>query len=167
MFDELTSLLNQEIIPEMNPHQAPPFLKSQTQAHLKTLSICSYIYGGLILVGILFLAVHWYFMKFILKMAEQEEAAKMTQTGEPIPEELFMIMDFFYLFFGIVLIGIAVMNFLSAKGLAQQRMRNLIYVTAVVNCFAVPMGTILGIFTFVVISKQGAVQLFDDQKQVS
>jgi hypothetical protein len=63
------------------------------------------------------------------------------------------IADFFYFGFGIYFITKAILNFMSARYLGQRRKRTFSIVTAGLNCISFPLGTALGVFTIIVLSR--------------
>lgn len=78
-----------------------------------------------------------------------------------VPEEFdrkvlkgfFDIVAYFYIFAAVfALIGV-VLNFMSARYLGQRRNKVFSMITAGVNCIAIPLGTALGVFTLVVLSR--------------
>jgi len=65
---------------------------------------------------------------------------------------------------GLFLMGLswfmAYLYFLAGKGLRTRRRLMLCYIMAVLVCFFIPLGTILGVFTFVTLSKPGVKAAF-------
>jgi hypothetical protein len=60
-------------------------------------------------------------------------------------------------------IVLVVLKLLTAKYLLARRSRTLCLVTAVLTCFNVPYGTVVGIFTFIVLGRPGVRAMFDQQ----
>lgn len=58
------------------------------------------------------------------------------------------------LFVILAALSLAVLNFLASKNLAQRKGLNFIYVVSALNLLAQPVGMALGIYTFVVVSRQ-------------
>lgn len=56
-----------------------------------------------------------------------------------------------YVLMGFIAVGIAVLNALSARFLALRKNRTFSLVVAGINCQQMPFGTILGVFTFIVL----------------
>ena len=75
------------------------------------------------------------------------------------------VMGWIFVSIGIVIfilaVLIAVLKFLTARALARRRSRMLCMVTAGISCLGVPYGTVLGIFTFLVLSRPSVIALFD------
>lgn len=80
-------------------------------------------------------------------------------TSEPPPK--FMIAIFAAVFGGIVLthVAIAVLAISAGRCIQRRRHKMLIYVAAIINCLLIPYGTMLGVFTFIVLgSPEGAAE---------
>ncbi|WP_143184349.1 hypothetical protein [Rubritalea squalenifaciens] len=120
--------------------------------HLRVLVIVHYIYAGLAGVGLLFLVGHYLMMRFVFSMA-QSEAAAQGNLRAPDLSAVTSLFAVFYLIFGLIICGKMVLNILSARAMSQRKSRVLSLVTAGMNCLAMPLGTILGVFTFVVLCR--------------
>lgn len=55
----------------------------------------------------------------------------------------------------------AILNFLVARALAKRERRNLCLVVACLNCLHMPLGTLLGVFTLVVLGRPTVKALFE------
>jgi hypothetical protein len=60
----------------------------------------------------------------------------------------------------------AVLCLLTGISLNAQRRRTLCMVTAGLMCLNIPLGTILGVFTFVVLSRPSVKALFEQNRQM-
>jgi hypothetical protein len=134
----------------------PPASSAEAQRiidneHLKMLSIFHYILAGFALLGLLFICVHFMFMSTIFLHPDIFNAGK--NSPKQLPEFFFVMMLFFYLGFGGVMVVTGILNLLSAKFLRQRTHRTLSLVTAGVNCLHIPFGTVVGVFTIMVLSR--------------
>jgi hypothetical protein len=59
-----------------------------------------------------------------------------------------------------------ILTILSGRGLAKQRSRTLSLVMAGVNCLSVPIGTTLGVFTFVVLFRPSVQALYAQEAAI-
>lgn len=137
---------------------SPPFSAPAADAqqiiddeHLKMLSIFHYVIAGLALVGLLFLCLHFAIMTAVFS-TPQIWKSQNNQSGPPV-QFLIPFFMFFYLFLGGVIAVAGVLNFLSARFLRQRKHRTFSLVTAALNCLHIPFGTVLGVFTFIVLSR--------------
>jgi hypothetical protein len=56
--------------------------------------------------------------------------------------------------------AVGILKLLAAKAIRQRRSRGLCYFAAVVSCLNIPLGTIVGICTFMVLARPGVEELF-------
>lgn len=128
---------------------------SQDQEHLKLLSIFHYIVGGIgalfslfpliyVVLGILFLIV----------------SNRLIGSGTPPP--FFLGWIFIILGGGFMLIGLAfaVCVILAGRFIAKHKHYIFCLVIASLNCLFMPFGTILGVFTIVVLVRPSVKAMF-------
>lgn len=128
---------------------------SQDQEHLKLLSIFHYIVGGIgalfslfpliyVVLGILFLIV----------------PNRLIGSGTPPP--FFLGWIFIILGGGFMLIGLAfaVCVILAGRFIAKHKHYIFCLVIASLNCLFMPFGTILGVFTIVVLVRPSVKAMF-------
>ena len=129
----------------------PPPLPSAQQKrdadHLRLLAVFHFVFAGLALLGIGFLALHYGLMQHFL---EHPDLWKGHQSGPP-PAEFFFIFKWIYFVLGMIFVGASIANLLS--GLFIHRRINRLYslIIAGINCIQIPFGTALGIFTLIVL----------------
>jgi hypothetical protein len=122
---------------------------------IKLLSIFHFVVAGLALAGILFLLVHYLMMNTLFS---NPMIWKSSRNVTPPPKELFAIFIWFYFFLGGALVAGSLLNLLSGIFLLQRRHRVFSLVVAGLNCLQIPFGTVLGVFTIVVLSR-GSVRV--------
>jgi len=81
------------------------------------------------------------------------EVQKMTEKELQMFQKMSGFLVVFYVIFGALIVFGIVLNFLSARYMAQRKNKVFSMVTAGVNCLGFPLGTALGVFTFVVLSR--------------
>ena len=66
----------------------------------------------------------------------------------------------------IILLGwtLAICNLLAGKYLKQHKNYTFCFVIAVISCMFAPLGTLLGVFTIIVLVRDSVKQLFNGQK---
>jgi hypothetical protein len=128
--------------------------------HLRILSICYLVYAGVNVFFSLFGLLYAFMGLFVTELISRVPP----QPNQPPPPE------FVGLFFGVFGFGmfalmmvLAVLKFIVAKRLKQRRSRTLCMVVAALSCFGIPFGTVLGVFTFVVLSRPSVAKMFDTQ----
>ena len=125
--------------------------------HLRLLSIFHYILGGIIAFFSLVFLGHFFIG---ISMITSPESFPMEPPGEPFPKE------FGYLFAAmggtIVLLGesLAVATILSGRFLSKHRRYWFSFAIACILCLFTPFGTILGVFTIIVLSRESVKELY-------
>jgi len=141
---------------------SPPVLVSDPQArrdaeHLKLLSIFHFILAALGLIGIAFLALHFTFMRAIFM---NPEMWKNEKSGPP-PEMFINLMMFAYAFGLVVILTSGVLNLLSGLFIRKRRRRMFSIIIGGLNCLHVPFGTLLGVFTILILSRESVRKTYE------
>lgn len=140
-------------------HTAPP--APADDEHLRILGLFHYVLAGLSAVagcgGIVSIVVAAVVIAVPKAMAEQG--------AEGPPPEVFSIIGWLWAIIGAcsmtAMWAAAVVLFLVAQSLVAHRRRTLCLIVAALECIHVPMGTILGIFTLVVLTRPSVKALFE------
>lgn len=136
----------------------PPPLSTKDAEHLRLLSIFHYIVGA---IGAFFACFPLIHVVIGVMMVTQPEAMG-GHHGEGPPA------FFGYLFAGIglslALFGwaAAICTIISGRMLAQRRRRMFSFVVAAILCLFLPFGTILGVFTIIVLSRDSVRRLYGE-----
>lgn len=124
--------------------------------HLKMLSIGYYVYAGLIALFACFPLIHVAIgVSMILGNFDTAKDAPPAFAGW-----IFVIVG------GLFIIGgwaTAICTFLAGKYLRQQRNHTFCLVMAGISCMFAPLGTVLGVFTIIVLLRDSVKQLFSGQ----
>jgi hypothetical protein len=135
----------------------------QDREHLKLLAIFHFVVAGFAFLGIGFVFLHYALFHSFLSDPEIWKAAQ--KGANPPPRELFAkfadILIWFYVFFGAVLVTGGILNLLSGLFLLRRKHRIFSIVIAAFDCLQVPFGTILGVFTIIVLSRDSVQKLYD------
>jgi len=124
--------------------------------HLKWLSIGFYVYAGLTALFACFPFIH-------LAIGIAIVTGQLDEGKNPPPAA------FGWLFVGaasiFIVIGwaIAICSFLAGKYIKQQKHYTFIFVMAAVACMFAPLGTVLGVFTIIVLLRDSVKALFEGQ----
>ena len=84
---------------------------------------------------------------------------------EPPPPFIGWIFGAFGLLMFVIAVTLGVLKFIASRRLKQRRSRVFCMVVAVLSCLAIPYGTILGVFTFLVLGRPSVLRLFEDQSR--
>lgn len=125
--------------------------------HLRLLRIAFFIEAGMkvfmSLIGVLYAVIG-----VIMAYSIPNVPARPGQ--QPPPEFFRWFVAAFGTGFFVVGATLAVLSFLVARRLGQRRSRVFCMIVAGLGCIFIPYGTLLGIFTFLVLARPSIVQLF-------
>lgn len=128
------------------------------EEHLRLLSLFYYISAGLSaffsLFGMLYLAMG------AIVVASMPS---LQATGNPPPAAMGWIFVGVGAVFTFLLLLAAALKFVAARAIRRRRFRVFCLVIAAFACIAVPYGTLLGIFSFIVLGRPSVKALFDAQ----
>jgi hypothetical protein len=128
--------------------------RRQDDEHLNLLAIFYYVYAGLSGLGVLYGLLYAVMGAAMGRIPLQPGRPG----GETFPTAFFTV-------FGIaimVLSGIGIwLNIATASALKARKNTLLIQINAALHCLSIPIGTVLGIFTFVVLARPSIKALFD------
>ncbi len=173
----------------MNIPQPPPMpahqFNLQDESHLNLLSVFHYVLGGLYFLGIGFIVLHFMIMSTVFRMApamhsssadpapvvEIADAGTLTPPPMPtpapeFPAEIMTFMMVFYVFFGFCALAMAIGNIMSATFIKKRKHKTFTYIISGINCLQVPFGTVLGIFTFIVLGRPSVQSAYDAKLRI-
>ncbi|MDF2817502.1 MAG: rane protein [Stenotrophomonas rhizophila] len=142
------------------PLPPAPALSLEDASHLRLLSIFHYVVAGLTALFSLFPLIHVGIGIAALSGAMPIES----NGGAASPDETRL---FGWLFIGIgsfvILCGLTLASFMAYAGrcLARQRRHTLCLVVAALSCMCMPLGTVLGVFTLIVLLRPAVKAAFD------
>ena len=124
--------------------------------HLRLLAIFHYVVGGLMAFFASIFIVH--FVMGAVMLAAPTFFGNSRQPGPPA----FMGMFFMIIGGSVVLVGwtMAALTIYAGRCLARRRHHTLCMVAAVVCCLYVPFGTVLGVFTIIVLQRPRVKEMF-------
>ena len=145
----------------MNPLPPLPRDRRKIDAdHLNLLAIFHFVGAGLAVLGILFLLGHYAMMHAIFTNPKFFENQKQPM---PVPpEQIFATMKWFYLAGAVWFVASAILNVISGVCLRTRKGRTFSMVVAGVNCLHIPLGTVLGVFTLIVLLRDSVRELFTE-----
>jgi hypothetical protein len=138
----------------------PPLMRDQRKVdaeHLKLLAVFHFVLAGFALVGLGFLAMHWFFMSTFFGNPEMWKDAKGGAPTPP-PQEFFAIFKWFYAVMGVFIVGGGLASLISGLCILRRRARTFSLVVAGIVCLGFPFGTALGVFTFVVLLRDSVTE---------
>ena len=137
-----------------------PLMRDQRKAdadHLRLLSIFHYIGAGLAILGLGFLALHYLFLHAFL---DNPDMWKNQKGVVPPPREFLAMFKWFYVIFGAWLVLSGIANLLSGVFLSRRINRTFSLIVAGINCVHIPLGTVLGVFTIIVLLRPSVCEVY-------
>ena len=135
-------------------------MSKDDDSHLKGLAIGHYVVGGLLALFACFPLIHMGIGLGIIANIGGMQESMQTDAGEPVP--LWFGWLFFLLGLAFFLVGqaVAVATILSGRYLRQRRNYWFSFVLACIACAFMPIGTVLGVLTIVVLSRDSVKALY-------
>ena len=138
----------------------PPLYRDQRKTdldHLRLLVLFHYIAAGLSVAGLLFVFGHFTFMRLMLSLSPPATA----RPHQPPPEAVFKVLFWIYGAFAVWFLVSGVCDLISARCLRARKHRVFSLLVAGLNLLHTPIGTCLGIFTFVVLLRDSVRELYE------
>ena len=140
------------------PPAAEDVQRVQDHEHLRLLTIGHYVYAGITAVLSLIPLFH---VGFGLLMALSPTLGAPPSGSGP-PPQVFGLL--FVVIGGVIIVAgetLAALNYVAGRFIKQRRSRMFIFVISALNCLNVPLGALLGIFTFIVLSRPSVRTQFE------
>ena len=140
-------------------------LRARDESHIKLLAIFYFILAGFSTLGLLFIGMHYMIMHSVFTNPQiiaqmKEQSARQNQPMPFDPSTFFSIFLWFYVVFGLWSVVSIVLNVAAGFSLLKRRSRVFGIVVAGFNCLNIPLGTVLGVFTIVVLTRTSVRQRF-------
>jgi hypothetical protein len=136
---------------------------NQDREHLRILAICHYVYAGLLL---LMSCIPGFYIFIGVMMMSLPTTGRGVPPGGPPPA----VLGWFFIAFGgiAIVLGLTMSLLTAVAGynLAKHRRRIFCFVIACINCINVPLGTVLGVFTIIVLVRPTVKDLFEGKTYV-
>jgi hypothetical protein len=129
--------------------------------HLRLISIFHFVGAGFAVLGIGFLGLHYLFLHAVLS---NQDVWRNQRGAMPHPEQFFAIFKWFYVVFGVLFLMSAVANLLSGLFILRRKYRAFSLVVACLNLIHIPLGTILGVFTLVVLLRPSVREVYEARR---
>jgi hypothetical protein len=130
-------------------------------SHLKLLSIFHFVVGGLSALFACMFLIHLFIGLSVIISPESWPSGN----GEMPPQ----IFGYIFTFIGglFFILGITFSCFIIYSGVLLKRLKKRMFsfVMACIECVFLPFGTVLGVFTIIVLSRESVKQIYDDRKQ--
>ena len=125
--------------------------------HLRLLSIFHFVAAGFAFLGLAFSAVYFAFFQWVMSNPKMWEKSSQ---GPP-PEMFIGLFRVLFVAFVLWFLISALGNLMSGIYMRKFRNRTFSMVVAGINCLHIPLGTILGIMTFIVITRDSVRRRYE------
>jgi hypothetical protein len=130
---------------------------NRDKEHLQLLAIFHYVVAGLAALFSFFPLLYATVGVIFIFVARHGTA----KAGEELPPEflgwIFAVIGLVLFVIGIVM---AILILITGRSLAHRKCYSFVLVIAIIECLFIPFGTILGVFTIVVLSRESVRELF-------
>lgn len=130
------------------------------EEHLKLLSIGYMVSAGMNAFCSLF-GVLYGLMGVMMGTVFTAQTETAVRAGQGPPAFVAWLLGIIGFAIFLLLITLAVLKFVTAQRIKCQRSRIFCMVVAGISCFGIPYGTLLGVFTFVVLGRNSVRRLFE------
>jgi hypothetical protein len=124
--------------------------------HLNLLSVFHFVGAGFALLGIAFVFLHYALLSTVMN----NPAMWGKNPAAAPPPGFFDMFRWVYVVLGGWMGASLVLNLLAAIYLRAQKHRTFCFVVAATNCLHMPLGTVLGIFTIIVLARDSVRMAF-------
>jgi hypothetical protein len=121
------------------------------EEHLKLLSIGYLVSAGITALFSLF-GLLYVFMGVMMSISFNEAAKKASQSTPPA--FIGWVFGIIGLVIFLILIAMAILKLLTAQYIKRRGSRTFCMVVAAISCLEIPYGTLLGVFTFLVLGRE-------------
>lgn len=136
------------------PYYPPPGIPSPDDENLRLLTLFHYIYAGLQLAASIF---GLSFVGFGTILTFSPEMQKNAEVPPALVGSAFVIIGVIII---AVIVAFAFLTYYAGKSIKQRTRHTFCIVVACLNCLSMPLGTALGIFTIVILTKPSVKLLF-------
>lgn len=133
-------------------------MSDESLGHLRLLSIFHYVYGGIVAV---FSLIWLIYVVLGIFMATSPGFVDAKGPGEAPPEAVGWILSGFGLVLMVIGWSVAALLIVAGRNLSRLRHHTYCMVIAAIACIFMPLGTVLGVFTLVVLTKPDVKELFE------
>ena len=133
--------------------------RQRDEDQLKLLGSFHFVGAGFAVLGMGFLLLHYLLMRAFFANPQFWQAQKQA----PPPAILFDLFKWFYLLGALWFLISLTVNLLSGFCLVARRARTFSLVVAGFNCLHMPLGTVLGVFTMIVLLRDSVRELYESR----
>ena len=141
-------------------------IKILDNEHLRLLSIAYYISGGLTVAYSLLLLLQFVFFYTIVNNILPYEDEIITTGTDNLNHPFFSIFIYFFITFFVLLLSFGILEIVSGFFMKLRKNRTFSFIMGILNLPLIPHGTILGICTLTVLSRDSVINLYKKNKEL-
>ncbi len=136
-----------------------PETRKKDADQLRLLAVFHHVKGGLSLLMLLLIYVHYLFMSTVF------DPAKWAKMDQAPPPGFFEAFRWIYGIMGVVVLAMGVLHVLSGLCIARRKCRMFSLVLAGLDLVQIPLGTALGVCTLVVLLRDSVREEYERVKE--
>jgi hypothetical protein len=134
------------------------------ESNINLLSIFYYVFGGIsLLISFVFL-VYIVIIRLIMSSAFVKQSIEMQPDGHVVGT-VFSFVSIVFLFVFVLIVTIGILQIVAGTRLKQKRSRTFIIIMAAISLLSFPLGTALGVFTIIVLTKTSVIDMFRKEEE--
>jgi len=137
-----------------NPPPFPSYQNPNDESHLTLLVIFHFVMAFFSLLGFAVVILQFTFMGALVSNPQINKDPQFPAGA------MMGIMSALFIFIGVIIFISLAMNLASAFFMQARKNRMFSLVTAGLNCLSFPLGTALGVFTFIVLNRDSVKQIY-------
>lgn len=130
------------------------------EEHLRLLVIFHRIYGILVIILSLLGIAYFFLLNFLFSFSRRYSRFTIQNNFQGPPTEILNLILIVMMVVIVIGLTIGVCNLLSAQYIKNRKFRIFSIVIACVDCISFPIGTILGVMTLIVLSRNSVVEYY-------
>jgi hypothetical protein len=136
------------------------------EEHLRLLSLFHYIAGGITLF-VSFILLFQFLLLFVFWEGLMQQYGEYRYTNSNELDATFLTI-FFYLWLVILLfvVTFGILEILSGRFIKLRKRRTFSFIIAIINLLSIPYGTLLGIMTIIVLSRNSVKEIYIAANQI-
>jgi hypothetical protein len=150
---------------EVNMDEELLKIKILDNEHLRLLSIAHFISGGLTVAYSLLLLLQFLFIFSIVNNIIPNEDEIIRTSADNLNHPFFSFFIYFLITFFVLLLTFGILEILSGIFIKRRKNRTFSFIMGILNLPLIPHGTILGICTLSVLSRDSVINLYKKNKE--
>jgi hypothetical protein len=130
--------------------------------HLNLLSIFYFVFGGL---SLLLAFVILIYAIVIAAIFSNNEVQASIQNDAPLVNYIFNVVGIVFLIIFILVLAVGILQVVAGFRIRQKRNRVFNIVIGILALPSFPLGTALGVFTIIVLSRPGVIEMFRKEQE--